>query len=337
MNKIIVYKNKVLNNFDAIKQKTNYKICAVVKCNGYGLGAISIVKTLENKADFFAVANLEEALEIRKKFKNINILILGKITNYHKALKNNISITVENLEELSLIKKITQEKNITAKIHIKINTGMNRLGVDKILEFKRMLNLFDDKLMLEGVYTHFATTKTDLEFFNSQLENFDRFLYLIPKNLSPIIHIGGSGAIISCKKYDMIRVGIDLYTYPRLAFKLESRVINIRELNRGERVGYDNGFTSKKKTRVAIVNIGYGDGLDLSMKNSSVKIRNREYKIIGNLCMDMLFVHIDDKVKIGDKVNILFDINTLSKHNHLSLYKILTSLNGSRCKRCLRS
>lgn len=337
MNKIIVYKNKLLNNFDAIKQKTSYKICAVVKCNGYGLGAISIVKTLENKADFFAVANLEEALEIRKKFKNINILILGKITNYHKALKNNISITVENLEELSLIKKITQEKNITAKIHIKINTGMNRLGEDKIRNFKKMLKLFDDKLILEGVYTHFATTKTDLLFFSSQLECFDRFISIIPKNLSPIIHIGGSGAIISCKKYDMIRVGIDLYTYPRLAFKLESRVINIRELNRGERVGYDNGFTSKKKTRVAIVNIGYGDGLDLSMKNSSVKIRNREYKIIGNLCMDMFFVHIDDKVKIGDKVNILFDINTLSKHNHLSLYKILTSLNSSRCKRCLRS
>lgn len=337
MNNLIIYKKRILENFEIIKQKTKSKICVVVKCNGYGLGYKQIVNALSNSADFFAVSSVSEALQIRKITKTASLLILDKIYDYKKAIKNNISITIDNKNDLINVIKISKSLSKKAKIHIKINSGMNRFGVDKIEQFKNLLNKFNNKYIeLEGVFTHFCTTTTDLEFFNKQKQIFDKFLKVIPENLSPIIHIGGSGVIDNLDTfYDMTRVGIRLYTYPKTIFKLESRVIKIRNLKKGERLGYDNGITTDHNCKVAIVCIGYGDGLKMEMQNLKVMIGGREFDIIGKLCMDTMFIKVDKKVQVGDKVDILFDRENL-KAKGISEYDILTSLNSLRGKRVLR-
>ncbi len=337
--KCVINRKNLLKNLNTIKRDCP-NIIAMVKANAYGHGVESVCKILFGKVKYFGVACLDEALQIRAFDKFTKILVVGFCQNFLVAVKNNISITIENFEDfenlLNIIKKnykfFKKNKKI-ANIHIKINTGMNRLGFGNQKELENILKCylkseFKNFIKIEGIFTHFASKKM----ISSQLCRFKNFLTTIPSVVNPIIHIGGSmgKAVAQFSPNVYLRVGIDLYTNPCNVMSLESCILKIKEINRGEYVGYDYGFRAEKKERIAIIPLGYADGINRKISGEFVEINSKKYRIIGNICMDMFFVLVDENVKRFDKVIINFD--DWDKKCKTIKYEIFTSINHRRLK-----
>lgn len=338
----VLNKKNLFHNLEFVKG-SGKKICAVVKADAYGHGSFAIASALSGKVNSFAVATLDEALRLRRNFRYAQILILSKTTKYSLAIKNHIDITVDSLDEVKEIVKISKAKNIVSRVHIKVNTGMNRLGVDCVAKFVEICRFVakSDYVVLGGVYTHFATADCDKVIFDRQMRNFYNFIKVLPKNLSQSIHIGGSHVL----KYklpewiDTVRVGLYLYGYGDKRLKkvmsIHSQIVEIRHIKSGEYVGYSKGFRAKGDMTIATISIGYADGLIRSLSNiGKVKIANKPCPIIGNICMDMLMCDITKYQDIITKHSpvVAFDnASTISKLLSLSEYEILT--NFSRLRR----
>lgn len=319
--------HKNLKNFG-----TN-NICAMVKANAYGVGVEKVCKALANRVRFFGVANINEALEIRFFDKTTKILVVGLSDDFETALENNIDITVDSVDCLEKIRAFLNAKKPQKKlrVHIKINTGMNRLGVKKKTEFLQMLRIIQKtpKIALIGVFTHFSTIQNDKKFLQKQGRIFEAFLKVIPPIFNPIIHIGG-GAIL--KKLDvknrpkiMVRVGLELY---KNVFEIYANIIKIHDIKKGERVGYANGFIAKENRKIAVVPLGYADGINRRLANAGmVEILEQKCKIVGNVCMDMFFVDITNTTaKVGDNVKVFWSADKWAKICDTSPYEILTNL-----------
>lgn len=315
----------------------------VVKADCYGHNDINVVKTIiDAGCNYLAVATLEEALIIRKKIKDIPILCLGIIDVKYIpiVIENDISITISSLKYLNSI----CECNKKLKVHIKINTGMNRLGVNNKFEFNNIYKLVKmSNFILEGIYTHIYDAK-NLKTTYQQYERFENITSDINLREIPIIHVGASEATeYYPKKYyaNGCRLGIAMYglvDYNNMEFKstfsLYSEVIQINEVKDGI-VGYNGAYKIKGKEKIAVVPIGYADGIFRKNTGRNVFINNKEYKIVGNICMDMLFVKIDDSVKVGDKVAIIKDIDhikQIAKHLDTITYEVICSI-GKRVPR----
>ena len=335
-----------LNNLEynvksLIAKYNNYKYYfGVVKadCYGHGLGAVKAI--IAAGCNYLAVATLDEALEIRKEIKDVPILCLGIIDIKYipLCLENNITITISNLEYL---------RNITSsdiKVHIKINTGMNRLGVDNKEEFNEIYRLIKEKnLNLEGIYTHIYNTNSKEDTLN-QFKKFEEITSDINLSEIPIVHVGASDATEFYMKRDYAngcRLGISMYgliDYENMLFKptfsLYSEVIQINDVQNGT-VGYNGAYKVNDKEKIAVVPVGYADGIIRKNTGRNVYINNRPYKIVGNVCMDMLFVKVDDTVKVGDKVAVIKDIDhikEIAKHLDTITYEVTCSI-GKRVPR----
>lgn len=315
----------------------NKKICAMVKANAYGLGIEKICKILECKVEFFGVANINEALEVRKICPNTKVLIVGKTTNFSLCAKNKISVTIDGKDQLEKLVSQINQNNIKdcINIHIKINSGMNRLGIKSENEFKETVKICEkNKINIEGVSTHFSTADCDTQFFQKQKKKFEKFLDLIPKRFSPIVHVGGSAVVLQKPfEYDMLRVGIGLYgflngTKVRSVVKVRSKIIKIVEVEKGERVGYSNGFIASKKTKIAVLPIGYADGVSRNLSGRiKVLVNGKKCLSVGKICMDMMFVDVSgEKVFEGQEVFVLFDVKKWAQILSTIPYEILTSL-----------
>ena len=331
----ILSSHTLLNNYQTLKNISKKNICAVLKANAYGHGAKSVCKILSSCCDFFAVENIVEALQVRKVNKTAKILVLGYCKNYHQAQKYNISVTIDNLQELE---KISKEK-LHLSIHLKINTGMNRLGLKNINDLKEILQFLSTQksIKLEGIYTHCfctenkKTTKKQLKILKKCKKITKNY------NFSPFFHIGGSGMInYNLHFVDYIRCGISLYgymckcTYPVL--KIVSKIVKISTIQKDEYVGYDCYYKTSKKTKIAVVPLGYADGIPRQIQdNLSVKFDNQNLKVIGKICMDMMMIDVSNtKAKIGDYVTVFNDAKIWSNMSNLSEYEILTGLNSAR-------
>lgn len=308
----------------------------VVKADSYGHDDLSTVRAIiAGGCNYLAVATLDEALIIRKEIKDIPILCLG--ITHHKylniCLENNIDITVNSLDYLKEI----DISNLN--IHIKLNTGMNRLGIKDKDEFIEVYNLAKSKrLNITGIYSHlYNATNNDLN--NSQLNKFKELINLIDYSTIPIIHLQSSEGIINLEKHEFIngcRLGIIMYGFSsndkqnlKSTFSLFSEVIQINELEKGDTLGYSAKYIAEKPTKIAVVSIGYADGIIRQNTGRIVYINNKRYPIVGNICMDMLFVEVDDSIKVGDKVTILKDnehILEVAKHLNSIPYEILCTI-----------
>ena len=305
-----------------IKRYNTYKYYfGVVKADSYGHNDIATVKTIiDAGCNYLCVATLDEALTIRKEIKNIPILCLGIIdTKYIKeCINNNITITISNLDYLYNIK----EKSNKLKVHIKINTGMNRLGINNKEEFNKVYELIKERnYILEGIYTHIYNVNNKEDTLK-QYDLFEKITSDINLKDIPIVHIGASEAteFYPKKKYaNGCRLGISMYglvDYKDIEFKstfsLYSEVIQINEVEDGT-VGYNGSYKVNGKERIAVIPIGYADGIIRKNTGRNVYINNKPYPIVGNICMDMLFVKVDDSVKVGDKVAIIKDIDHIKE------------------------
>lgn len=294
----------------------------VVKADCYGHNDIKSVKAIiDGGCNYLCVATLEEALEIRKYLKDIPVLCFGIISSeyLYECVKNNITITINSLDYLLEVLKYDLNN---LKVHIKINSGMNRIGVKTKDEFNNIYNLIkNSSLNLEGIYTHIhSPNKKDVTI--KQINVFDKITGDIEKNDIPIIHIAATDTIINYKRLDYIngcRLGIGMYGFVEnediellSTFKVVSEVIQINEVE-NETVGYSGNYKANGKERIAVVSIGYADGIIRKNTGRMVFINDKEYKIVGNICMDLLFVKVDNDVKVHDKVIVLKDIEHIKE------------------------
>lgn len=317
----------------------------VVKADCYGQSGIKPVKAvIKGGCNYLAVATLDEALEIRKKINDIPILCLGIISVQYieTCVQNNITVTVNSLEYL---KEIIEEDCEPLKVHLKINTGMNRLGISdnkEVIEAVRLIK--NNRISLEGIYTHIYDASNEQKYLK-QIEYFKNAVEGVNLSQIPIVHISASEAIVNYKKPDFVngcRFGIIMYGFTdsedillESTAKLVSEVVQIHSLKPGDTVGYNGLFEVKEEMKVAVVSIGYADGVIRKNTGRNVYINDKPYEIIGNICMDMLFVRIDDNIEIHDKVEILRDnehINEVAEYLDTIPYEVLCSV-GKRVPR----
>ena len=318
----------VKNITDNVKKIINYYnnyeyYIGVVKADNYGHDGIESVSAVINGGcNYLAVATLDEALKIRNTIKDIPILCLGPIPYEHIDLcvENNITITINSLDYLNEVIK----QNISLKkVHIKLNTGMNRLGISNIDELKKAFNiLIKNDIQVEGIYTHLYNAD-DIDIYDKQISIFKGMLDCIDTSNIKIIHASASDGIVNYEKPDFIngcRLGIIMYGFTKnknlnlqSTFSLYSEVIQINPLNKGETVGYNGIYEAVGKEYIAVVPIGYADGIIRKNTGRYVYINNKKYQIVGNVCMDMLFVKVDENVKLHDKVTILRNIEHIEE------------------------
>ena len=304
----------------------------VVKADVYGHGQRAIKPIIDGGCNYLACATLEEALKIRKKYSNIPILCLGiiPIKYLQKCLDNNIAITVSDLQ---------YAKNINVnniKCHIKINTGMNRLGLATKEGVNEVFRILKSKCIIEGIYTHMYHCDCQEDTLK-QVKKFESICQDIDLKKIPIIHFGASGYALNYEKPSYVngcRFGIAMYgLIPNIlnlqsTFSVYSTVIYVNEV-KNESVGYNGAYVVKNKERIAIVAIGYADGVLRINSGRYVFINNKKYPIVGNICMDMLFIKVDDSVKTGDKVAVIKDNEHIIQiANYLSTipYEVICSI-----------
>lgn len=316
-----------------INQSSEYKYhIGVVKANCYGLGLKCIKSIIKGGANYLAVSSLEEALSIRKITKE-KILILEPINPKYISLakENNITLTISSLEYLNNVK----DQEFTC--HIKINTGMNRLGINSKKEFDEVYNIImNSNITLEGIYSHIYKA-SDSKCTNNQFKKFEYITSDIDLNTIPIVHIPNSETIFNYKKKPYIngcRMGIIMYGFSNdiklnSVFSLISKVIEIKHIHSGDTVGYDGKYTATGDESIAVLPIGYADGILRHNSGRNVYINGKEYKIVGNICMDMLFVKVDDDVKVNDEAYIIKDndhINQIASYLDTINYEVMCSI-----------
>lgn len=334
--------NHIEHNFNYVASLNPTKdIIPVIKADAYGHGAIKVMNFLYQKGiKMFAVSLLEEAIELRNVNKKIKILMLGPILEdqFSAAQKYKIDITLYDTN----IAKALLKTNLKLNAHIKIDTGMNRYGIKDRLEILDCIDQFQahQTLNLEGVFTHFATANDDKKIYNLQLDRFKDILNDI-KIKPKMIHISNSSSAIKYEKnYDFtthIRLGISLYglsldnmkTNLKPAMTLKSKVVQIKQLKAGEVVGYGATYTSVTRERVAVIPIGYADGWIRKNRSNLVEINQKKYSIVGLICMDAMFVRIDNSVNIGDEVTLfggLITIEEVAKKQETIVYEVCTNI-----------
>lgn len=334
---IINVKN-VQQNINTIKEKyNNYEYyMAVVKANCYGMGYEEICKNIEHQISYFVVTTLDEAINLRK-IVSKPILCLGIINNENLNIckKNNITITIPNYEYL---KKININKLKKIKVHIKINTGMNRLGIKTKEEFDKTYNyLVNNNINIEGIYTHIYNASNKIT-SNNQVKNFEEITKNTDLKKIKIVHLFASDATKNIEKphYENgIRMGINMYGLGEekllSCFQVKSEIIQINELYRGETLGYNGTFKANRKTKIAVIPLGYYNGITRNYKGMYVYIKNRKYEIVGNICMNMMFIKVDDTVKVGDSVYVIKDnkhIRDIAKHTNTITYEIICNIDN---------
>lgn len=323
----------VTYNMEQMKQRIDgdTKIMAVIKSDGYGHGAIQVAEVLE-KYDYiwgFAVATLDEAVVLRTEGIQKPILVLGCIfpDQYLEMLDNDIRMNVYTEEMAKEISYMARREGKTAYLHIKLDTGMARLGfavntesVDAITRISKLPNV-----NMEGVFTHFAKAdETDKTFTKNQISQFVSMTEKLRERgvTFPYEHCANSAAIIDVEdaRFDIVRAGISTYgLYPseevnqnavhlKPALALKSHVAFVKEIEEGTPVSYGGTFVAEKKMKIATIPVGYGDGYPRSLSGKGyVLIRGKKANILGRICMDQFMVDVTDieGVSFGDKVTLI--------------------------------
>mgnify|MGYP002797928493 FL=1 len=306
------------------------KLMAVIKADAYGHGACRVGKYLESQVDYFAVATLEEALELRESGITRPILILSYISpsQYPELVEHNITQTIDSPEQADALEAAAARAGVRAKIHIAVDTGMTRIGfqvteeeADRVARIAQLSHL-----EMEGIFTHFSCAdQEDKTYCGMQLEKFERMCrYLEERKVKiPIRHICNSAGIMEFDGYrfDMVRSGIVTYgLYPseevqkdRLnlipAMEWKAHVIHVKDVEAGVSVGYGATYTtSRPVTRIATVSVGYADGYPRALSGKgSVLIRGKRAPILGRVCMDQMMVDVTEipDVKVEDVVTLV--------------------------------
>jgi alanine racemase len=313
----------IASNVDALMALTpqGTGAVAVVKADGYGHGDVAVAKAVYDKVRMYAVATLDEAVNLRENGIDKPILILGfvNVDEYETLVKNQVTATVFDYETARQLSETAQKLGMKALCHIKIDTGMRRIGLEPdesgIEVVKRISRL--SNLDMQGIFTHFATSdEADKTKAERQLDRFERFVERLSEEgiTFKYVHCANSAAVIDMPQTykDMVRLGIAMYgMYPsnevdksrvvlKPALKLMSHVTYVKEVPVGQEVSYGGTFVTGRTTTIATVSVGYGDGYPRSLSSKGyVLINGKKAPIIGRVCMDQMMVDVTDIEGVG--------------------------------------
>ncbi len=305
-------------------------IMTAVKADGYGHGAKMCAETfIQNGADMLAVATPDEGFQLREWGIDAPILCLGYIPDYlhRKAIEKSITPTIYSHEQGLHLNKTAQELNTVARFHVKIDTGMSRIGyqpnedsMKSIVELSKL-----PRLELEGVFTHFAVSdEADKGYTRMQHEKYMKIVSKLEEKgvKIPIKHVSNSAAIIDLPEYnhDMVRPGIILYgyypspevnherVYLKQVLTLHAQISHVKTVPPGTGISYGLTYTTKREFRIATIPIGYADGYKRSLSNRGyVEIHGQRAPVVGRVCMDQFMVNVTEipDVKVGDEAILL--------------------------------
>ena len=314
------------HNFNVTRAKLpeNVKLLCVIKADAYGHGAVPLAKLFEGRADFYGVACIEEAIELKKAGIKTPVLILGAVPKefYSDIVKYDIRVPIFNLEDAKALSAEAVKQSKTAPFHFCVDTGMSRIGfqvnkesADACLEITKLPNI-----EAEGLFSHFATAdEKDLSKAIAQRDKFKEFIKLLEErgiNI-PIKHINNSAGIMNFDEYfDMCRMGIILYgLYPshevdenllkiKPVMDWRAHITHIKELEPGREISYGGTYKTGETRRIATIPVGYADGYPRCLSNKGKVIINGEFApITGRVCMDQFMVDITGiDAKVGDTV-----------------------------------
>ena len=354
--------NKAVHNIASIRNymREGLKLCAIVKADAYGHGAVEYCRAVDAYADYFAVASLGEGIALRESGIKKPILILGSLfpEEIEDAIKNDLSITVFQEERARLISGIAASLFKKASVHIAVDTGMSRIGLlpDEAGVYEASKIAAFPNISIDGTFTHFATAdESDISSAREQYRKFRYFLELMEKRNIPtgLRHCSNSAGIVKelGTEMDMVRAGMILYGYSPSddtdckklnlspVMSLRSRLAYIKNVKKGSKIGYGGSFTAPYDMKIGTINLGYADGYyrDLSNKGAEVLIRGKRCKITGRICMDQFMVDLTDMNDVfeGDVVTLIgrdgdeeinaLELSDIAGHVH---YEILCAING---------
>ena len=346
-------------NYHIVKSEVGeIPIMATVKANAYGHGAVEVSKALEQEGvRYLAVFTIDEGIELRDAGIKTDIFIYAKFdpTRVQEASKHNLTLNISSFDDLKALKA---HNGNSVKVHLKIDTGMTRLGVpyEQAEDFLKEANQIES-IELEGLYSHFATAdEGDLSYANSQLSKFNDIIEISKKlDISfAFVHCSNSGAILNVQdsRFNMVRAGMLLYgAFPsdevpqelpiKPVMTFTAPVVEIRDVKAGTQISYGGVYTTKSDTRIAVIQAGFADGIPRPWYiDGFVKFQNQDFKITGRICMDQLMIDIGTAdIKYGDEILIFgsnehgsIDINYIAKKIDSTSYVLVTAL-GIRPKR----
>ncbi|MFA4858273.1 MAG: alanine racemase [Candidatus Margulisiibacteriota bacterium] len=303
------------------------KFMAVVKANAYGHGALEVsTQALKSGADILAVASVKEALELRDGGISAPVLVLSEtspdLVDY--LVEEDLTQTIYTRRLAEALSRAASRKGKKAKVHIKVDTGMGRVGVDpkeaaELIGYVKQL----DGIELEGIFTHLALADdAENEFTDEQLERFRATVAALEKGgvKVPYLHAANSSATLFHHKahLDIVRIGLlmyglkpetaktfDINLQPALAFK--SKVLYLKRVAAGTPLSYGSTYVTDRETQIATVPVGYADGYSRALSNkASVLIRGKRYPVVGRVCMDLTLVNVfDDNIQVEDEVVLI--------------------------------
>ena len=327
------------------------KVCLPIKANAYGHGLIQVAQlACEAGLDYLAVSNLYEGICLRQAHIQLPILVLGpfQTEQIESLIEYDLEFSISSLFKAQSVQKVACALKKQAKVHLEIETGMNRSGSrpqtsDEIYAYL----CSDPHFNLKGVYSHLAIAEdVDDPLNNLQQKSFQNWVQDKPSKM--LYHLANSAALIFSPQthYSMVRPGLISYGYlpanfsgkkeVRSAFSLKSKVSYFKVVEANSFISYSKSYRTKKQTRIATIPIGYGDGYPRVLSNrAEVLVRGRRYPIIGSICMDQLMVDLENgEAYVGDEVTLIgrqhseeITVEEIAKLAQTIPYEILTQFN----------
>ena len=319
------------------------EIFAVVKANGYGHGDAEVSKVaIEAGVSCLAVSGLDEALRLRNSGIEVPILVLGmtRLKDVLLAAENNISLTAH--DEMWIEHLVSLPLKTPVKVHLKIDSGMHRLGLMTEEQVQKNFNRLKTALMVEveGVFTHMATADSDKEYLGHQIETFKRLIANLDLSDVKYVHLENTATLLQ-KEFDFdhgIRLGLGLYGINpdkefipiefelKPALKLLSNLVQVKKIKKGDKVGYGATYEAQEDEWIGVVPIGYADGWTRSHQGRHVIVNGYECEIIGRVCMDQMMIRLPKQFPMGTEVTLIGDgmpVERVAKEVGTISYEIL--------------
>lgn len=317
------------HNIKTIKREIadDTEILSIVKSDGYKFGAVQIVKKLTSiGVKYFGVATLNEALSLRNHYNEIEILILGYTPEhlFEKSIEANLIMGMSSLEQLKLLNEKAKSLNKKARVHIKVDSGMNRIGfkptdvsADEILEATKL-----DNLSVEGIFTHFAVADTDEEYTMYQFDNFMKINKLLKDRGVDLKykHVSNSHATIKYRKFDLsfVRPGVLQYGSTegdsagdnfdvKFIGSVKAQIAHVKVVPKGTKISYGLTYETDEESKIATLPLGYADGIPRLLSNKiDVLVNGKRCPQVGRICMDQFMIDVTGvDCKVGDEVVII--------------------------------
>jgi len=354
-----IHHENFIHNIKLIRDAVgDRKIMAVVKANAYGHGGLELSETaIKAGCEYLGVAFIEEGIELRKKGITAPFLVFG--SHQPKQLKQaadlDLDVTLTSIKQLENFEQLLKTSNNIANIHIKVDTGMHRVGF-QMSEFENALKMVlnSNQFHLRGIYSHFSTSDDDdNSYANLQIQRFEGIKKTAMQHVQHevLFHMANSGAIMKFPEayFDMVRPGVMLYggcpnpDFPlewdlKQVMELRSKIGLIQSLNAGEPVSYGRRYFTKNSTDIAVIPIGYADGYSRALTNKGeVIIKNEKHPVVGTVCMDMIMANLgkiseyntgDDVILFGEKNNLRISIDEVAKKIGTIAYEVTCNISN---------